>query len=88
MNRWTIKKKLTVLITLALVVFMILDTFMTVSAVIRWQSRIDNNPPAHALDVYLDKHFGDEKMEFLFPHMTNIDDKEKTSETATADTVN
>ena len=83
-----IPRKTGSIITLALVVFMILDTFMTISAVIRWQSRIDNNPPAHALDVYLDKHFGDEKMEFLFPHMTNIDDKEKTSETATADTVN
>lgn len=61
-------------ITTLLIVFMIFDSFMSVCATYRWQQRVDGVPAENHFEEYLDKSFDDDRMEFLFPNMVNIND--------------
>lgn len=61
-------------LTTVLIIFMIFDSFMSISAVYRWQQRIDGVPASNYFENYLDVSFNDDKMNFLFPHMTEIED--------------
>lgn len=62
--------KVGAILTAVLIIFMIFDSFMSISAVYRWQKRIDGVSPSNYFENYLDTSFNDEKMNFLFPHMT------------------
>lgn len=64
------------IITLSLVVFMIFNTLMSVTAVWRWRDRDNGIPPASNFELYLDKHFNDEKLQMLFPNMQNVNSNE------------
>ena len=66
--------KVGAILTTVLIIFMIFDSFMSISAVYRWQQRIDGVPASNYFESYLDVSFNDDKMNFLFPHMTEIED--------------
>lgn len=71
-----IPKKAGSVITTFLVVFMIFNAVMSVSATYRWSQRKEGVPASNSYEVYIDKHFDDKKMEFLFPHMQNVKETE------------
>ena len=48
---------------------MTFDGIMTVSSIYRWNQRTAGVPATNVFAQYLDKHFDDERMIFLFPHM-------------------
>lgn len=55
--------------TAVLIVFMVFNAFMSCAAVYRWQDRVENPEADNAFVQYVDNHFSDERMEFLFPNM-------------------
>ena len=69
-----IPKKAGSIITTFLIVFMLINTFMSVSATYRWTQRTEGVPASNSFYRYLDKHFDDDKMNFLFPHMKDVDE--------------
>ncbi len=68
------------IITTLLLVFMIFDSFMSIAATYRWQQRMDGVPATNYFENYLDRSFNDEKMQFLFPNMTDIDNDSTSDE--------
>lgn len=75
-----IPKKTGSVLTVALIIFMIFDIFMSCAAVYRWQQRDAGVPPSNAFEKYLDKNLDDEYMEWIFPHMQSIEDTGVTLE--------
>lgn len=69
-----IPKRAGSIITTFLIVFMLINAFMSVSATYRWTQRAEGVPASNSFDRYLDKHFDDDKMNFLFPHMKDVDE--------------
>lgn len=65
--------KVGAILTTVLIIFMMFDSFMSISAVYRWQQRIDGVPASNYFENYLDASFNNDKMNFLFPHMTEIE---------------
>ncbi len=80
------KKQGSIAITV-LVVFMVVDAIVTVSAVYRWNQRVSGVPADNSFVEYIDKTFDDDRMEFLFPHMRDSDslDELKSQGDATPD---
>lgn len=68
-----IPKRTGSIITTFLLVFMLINAFMSVTATIRWQARENGVPASNAFEEYLDINFDNEKMNFLFPHMENVE---------------
>ena len=56
-----------------LVVFMILNMFISYSALIRQASRIQGNEPANAFSRFLDWHYNDEFLKKYYPNMVHRD---------------
>ena len=75
-----IPKRTGSIITTFLLVFMLFNAFMSVTATIRWQAREEGVKASNAFDEYLDTHFDDQKMNFLFPHMEDVEETGVTSE--------
>lgn len=75
-----IPKRTGSIITTFLLVFMLFNAFMSVTATARWQFRKEGVPATNAFENYLDEHFNDEKMNFLFPHMEDVEETGVTSE--------
>lgn len=76
---WTAKliekipKKSGPIITTFLIIFMVFNGFMSCAATYRWTQR-DKGVSAHnSFEEYLDSHFNDKHMEFLFPTMQSAD---------------
>lgn len=69
-----IPKRAGSIITTFLIIFMLFNAFMSVSATYRWTQREDGMPASNSFDKYLDKHFDDDKMNFLFPHMQDVNE--------------
>lgn len=74
-----IPKRAGSIITTFLIIFMIFNAFMSVSATYRWTQREDGVSASNSFEEYLDKHFDDDKMNFLFPHMQDVNDTGITS---------
>lgn len=68
------------IITTFLIVFMVLDAFMSITATYRWTQRSDGVPASNSFEMYLDEHFDDDKMNFLFPHMQDVEETGITTE--------
>lgn len=68
-----IPKKIGNIVTIALVAFMIYNAFMSCAAVIRQNERREGKPPRTEFGVYLDETFPDEYLEFIYPHMQNVE---------------
>lgn len=64
-----IPKKQGSVIVVVLFFVMTFDGIMTVSSIYRWNQRTAGVPATNVFAQYLDKHFDDERMIFLFPHM-------------------
>ena len=75
-----IPKRTGSIITTFLLVFMLFNAFMSVAATARWQAREEGISASNAFERYLDKHFDDEKMNFLFPHMEDVEETGVTTE--------
>ncbi len=75
-----IPKRAGSIITTFLIVFMVANTFMSVTATYRWTQRTDGVEATNAFEKYLDKTFDDEKMEFLFPNMKDVKETGLTTE--------
>ena len=57
------------ILTWALTLFMIFDCGMSLLAVDRWSERVHGEPPASAVDTFLDQRFPDERMERIYANM-------------------
>lgn len=68
-----IPKKIGNLATIALVIFMIFDSFMTCAALQRADERANDIPAANVFAEYLDEHLDDDYLSMIFPHMTNVE---------------
>lgn len=69
-----IPKRAGSIITTFLIVFMLFNAFMSVSATYRWTQRDNGVSASNGFEEYFDKHFDDDKMNFLFPHMQAVED--------------
>ncbi len=69
-----IPKKTGAIITTFLIVFMMFNAIMSCSSIYRWQQRDLGVSASNSFEKYLDVHFNDEHMNFLFPHMQNADE--------------
>ena len=56
-----------VVMTWCLIVFMLANGFVSASALARNTKREQNIPPANAYEVWIDTHYGDEKMKQIYP---------------------
>lgn len=56
-------------LVLILLIFMIINSLASISAVHRWSERIDNVKAENALDMVLDKYYPDERLEKIYPNM-------------------
>ncbi len=74
--------KVGTILTTILIVFMLFNAFMTVSSVYRWNQRTNGVQASNQFEVYIDNHFNDDKMRFLFPHMQERSEIENTSESS------
>lgn len=72
-----IPKKQGSVFVVVLLIFMVFNAFMTISSVYRWNERIDGKPATNFFAEYLDRHFDDDRMEFLFPHMRDSESLEE-----------
>ena len=68
-----IPKRAGSILTTFLIIFMIFNSVMSIAAVWRWGERDDGVAAQSNFEIYLDKHFDDEKMELLFPNMQSTD---------------
>ncbi len=75
-----IPKKAGAIITTFLIVFMIFNAFMSVTATYRWTQRQDGIPASGSFEKYLDEKFNDEHMELLFPNMTAVEETGVTTQ--------
>lgn len=75
-----IPKKAGGIITTFLIVFMIFNAFMSITATYRWTQRQDGVPAQSSFEEFLDESFNDEHMRRLFPHMTEVEETGVTTE--------
>ena len=70
-------------LTWALLAFMIFDSVATGLTVLRWSQRVtDYQPPANALERYIDKHYPDERMEKIFANLEFVSESDVISVSA------
>lgn len=65
-----IPKKIGKIVTVILVVFMMVDAAVSVTAVYRKNQRDNHIPPQNAVTELVDRVFNDDYMDFVFPHMS------------------
>lgn len=74
-----IPKRIGSVITTFLIIFMIFNAVMSVSATYRWMQRQEGVPASNGFEAYIDKRFDDDRMNLLFPHMEAVEDTGVTS---------
>lgn len=70
-----IPKKIGYRLTVILATFMIIDSLLSVAAIWRQNERSHGIPSSNSIERFLDKHFDDEYLDFVYPHMSRPDDK-------------
>ncbi|HEY5556492.1 putative ABC transporter permease [Acetobacterium sp.] len=65
-------KKMGLIITWILIVFMIFNLTISLLAVDRWEQRINNIPANGAVGVFLDKTYPNSVLEKIYPEMTHL----------------
>ncbi len=73
-----IPKKIGSPLTVILCVFMIADMFVSSTAVIRRGQRMKGIPANGGYEMWLDKHFDDKYLDFVYPNMIYVDKKDET----------
>ena len=56
--------------TWAVVVFLVVNSVVTLAAVSRWAQRVEGQPPENSIEEFLDQRFDDERMERIFANMS------------------
>ena len=74
-----IPKKIGSPLTVILCVFMIADMFVSGTAVIRRGQRMKGIPANGGYEMWLDKHFDDKYLDFVYPNMIYVDEKNETA---------
>ena len=76
MSRWIerIPRSWGVPLTWALIVFMLFNTAISALAVNRQTQRHEGHPPANQFEVFLDGHYTDELLSWVYPNMTYVED--------------
>lgn len=71
MAKWILKipNRSGKIITWALVVFMVINSVVTMAAMTRWTQRINDREAANGFEDLMDKRFPDERMEKIFANM-------------------
>lgn len=54
---------------IVLALFMVVNLVVTALAILRWRERMEELPPSGAVDLWLDRRYGDEKMTSVFSNM-------------------
>jgi len=72
-----IPKRIGEITTLVLVVFMVVNSALSVVAVYRDTQRKENIPPKTVIGEFVDKCFPDEYMDFIYPNMDTPENWEK-----------
>lgn len=62
-------------ITYVVLILLILDSILSIAAVMRKVKRYYNSPPENAVEVFLDQNFNDDYLNFVYPNM-KIPDKQ------------
>lgn len=65
-----LKGKRPFVLTWVLIIFMSMNLTSSVLAVNRWSERLTDIPASGYIDEYFDQHYDNQKMEYIFPHMT------------------
>ena len=73
-----IPKKIGSPLTVILCIFMISDMFVSGTAVIRRGQRMKGIPANGGYEMWLDKHFDDKYLDFVYPNMIYVDKKDET----------
>lgn len=73
-----IPKKIGSPLTVILCVFMIADMFVSGTAVIRRGQRMKGIPANGGYEMWLDKHFDNKYLDFVYPNMIYVDEKNET----------
>ena len=73
-----IPKKIGSPLTVMLCIFMIADMFVSGTAVIRRGQRMKGIPANGGYEMWLDKHFDDKYLDFVYPNMIYVDKKDET----------
>ena len=58
--------------TWIIVVFMVLNMFMSLSALIRYDQRNKKIPASNFFERYLDTHYNDQKMKLIYPKAKKV----------------
>ena len=56
----------------AFVIFFIFDAGLSAAAALRMNERKENKPPSNRIEVYLDEHFDDERMEKIYANSKEV----------------
>ena len=76
-----IPKKIGVAVSWVLIVFMVFDIIMSGLAMTRYTVRkTENTPASNGVELFLDEHFPDERMERIYPNAIIVDGEESTAE--------
>lgn len=67
--------KIGYLLTLILTVFMVFNVVISCAAQWRADARSQGEPAATAFERYLDKHFDDDYLNMIYPHMEKVDNE-------------
>ncbi len=70
-----IPNKIGKIITWLLVAFFVFDSIVSLLALVRWSERIEYKEPKNKIEIYMDKHFPNERMERIYPNMVFSGDK-------------
>lgn len=78
MAKWILKlpNRAGKIITWALVVFFVFNSFMTVFSMTRWTQRISGIEPHNAFEAFFDERFPDERMKKVFANMEFLQNNE------------
>lgn len=74
-----IRGKAALAFTLVLIVFMSLNLLSSAFAVNRWEERLQGEATNGYVDEFIDTHYGNDKMESIFPHMKFVDTSSKAA---------
>ena len=78
MAKWILKipNKVGKPLTWVLLVFMVLNSVMTLFTSLRWTARREGIEPRNAFEAYLDEHYPDERMQKIFANAEFTEDRE------------
>lgn len=63
-----VRRKTGKALTIAVALFMVVNMAVSAMALVRYDARVDGQPPANAVERLLDERFGDERMERIYPN--------------------